>query len=216
MKSQLWKWILLSIGTALFACNTATVSERNHQIDALVAKAEFQMDTIDIQFYQHHFTAENNAISPPFLSKHTLLPWICEESDKQSKLYCTSHTKALDIASLSQYQKTEIAQAFQVYEKNSEGFIDSAEANFKQCNDSLKLYIEHLKYRLSKKIIDQSEYDHEMTHLEDTFLPLLRSMMEEDKIRIQLSIHYRVLTNEVQRILTEKQWEDFFSCVYDK
>ncbi len=83
-------------------------------------------------------------------------------------------------------------------------------------NDSLQRFIQKQKEKLNQKIISKIQYDQIMTEVEDAFLSLLRSIYVEQKILISSSTNYRCLLTEIQNTLTEKQWEEFFSCVYKK
>ena len=117
---------------------------------------------------------------------------------------------------LSNDQYNKIQLVVESFARQQAGNIEHSQLILTFVNDSTQSFIKKQNQRLDQKIISKIQYDQIMTDIEDTFLTILRSMYVEQKILITSSTNYRCLLTEIQNTLTEKQWEEFFSCVYNK
>jgi len=192
---------------------------KENQINALVKNAEIESDSIKVCYNpiekQIHLSqlglsanyqigTENHYISEQFGSQQK------ESIAKKSIL------SAINWSTLTSDQFHSIQSEVQNFQNIQEPIINKAQENIAILNDSLKRYINFQTERYNNKSISKAHYDEIMTDVEDTFWTYIRSMYEEDKIYIESSSNYRGLLMKLKGILNEKQWEEFFSCVYKK
>jgi hypothetical protein len=205
----------------LGACNKTdnTLIIRDQQISNLVAKSESECDTIQPKFnsktktisYRQFglsnnylintknafFQSSGNNINEDIIARNSILSKI-----KWNEL------------SNGQYNKIQlVVESFSRQQANN---LQRSKLILPLVNDSAQTYIKKQNQKLDQNMISKIQYDQIMTDIEDTFLTLIRSMYVEQKILITSSTNYRCLLTEIQNTLTEKQWEEFFSCVYNK
>ena len=221
MKMKLLNPFFFLALTILGACNKTNdiLIVRDNQISTLVAKSE----------------AESDAIQPVFDHKNQLIQWnqwglsnnylintkntffqpssIVSNEDQIAK---NSILAKINWQELSNAQFSKIETVVESFAKQQSTNIQHSQEMIDFVNDSLQNYIKLQNDKLSRHVISKNQYDQIMTDTEDTFLSLMRSIYVEQKILISSSTNYRCLLTEIQNTLTEKQWEEFFSCVYKK
>jgi len=221
MKIKIFIPLFFFLIMMLGACNKTdnTLIIRDQQISNLVAKSESECDTIQPKFnsktktisYRQFglsnnylintknafFQSSGNNINEDIIARNSILSKI-----KWNEL------------SNGQYNKIElVVESFARQQANN---LQRSQLILPLVNDSAQTYIKKQNQKLDQNMISKIQYDQIMTDIEDTFLTLIRSMYVEQKILITSSTNYRCLLTEIQNTLTEKQWEEFFSCVYNK
>jgi len=192
---------------------------QDNQINALVKKAELETNTLSACFNANEklLIIDKNGLSANYqigTQNHYFQNGNFNLSNE--KLLENSILSALKWENYSSDQFEKIKKSVENFELKQENTIQIAKASIVALNDSLKHFIDDQNEKLKNKEISKIQYDEIMTDVQDTFLSYLRSIYEEQKIYIGSSTNYRCLLQEIQGILTEKQWEEFFSCVYKK
>lgn len=196
-----------------------TLIIRDQQISNLVSISESECDTIQPNYNAQLYEISWNQLG---LSNNYLIN--TKNNFFQSSLGNTNENTIANNSILSKINWQDLST--DQHEKIQivvESFANQQHHNIEQSqliltfvNDSLQRFIQKQKEKLNRNIISKNQYEQIMTEVEDAFLSLLRSMYVEQKILISSSTNYRCLLTEIQNTLTEKQWEDFFSCVYKK
>ena len=205
----------------LGACNKtdSTLIIRDQQISNLVAKSESECNTIQPKFdaktktiSYHQFGFPNNYL----INTNNAFFQNTDNNTNEDIIARNSILSIIKWNELSNDQYNKIQLVVESFARQQAGNIEHSQLILTFVNDSTQSFIKKQNQRLDQKIISKIQYDQIMTDIEDTFLTILRSMYVEQKILITSSINYRCLLTEIQNTLTEKQWEEFFSCVYNK
>lgn len=192
---------------------------QDNQINSLVKNAELESDTLKATFNQKEMTliVDKNGLSANYqIGTQNHFFQNCSSNLTNEKLIEGSILSAFNWDNYTNDQYNRIKQAIGKFELKQQFSLQSAKDAIAYINDSLKQYVEIQNLRLKNQEISKFQYDEIMTDVQDTFLGYLRSIYEEQKVYIECSTNYRCLLQEIQGILTEKQWEEFFSCVYKK
>lgn len=221
MKMKIFKpFFLLSI-LLLGACNKSenTLIVRDQQISNLVVKAETESDTMIPQFDSKKSMILWNQLgfTNDYLinTENIFFKSSCNNSE-DNDIAKNSILAKINWNDLSNTQFNKLNTIVELFANQQDANIQKASNILKLANDSLATYIQVQNRKLSERIITKVQYDQIMTDVQDTFLTFIRSMYVEQKILISSSTNYRCLLTEIQNTLTEKQWEEFFSCVYKK
>ncbi len=205
----------------LGACNKtdSTLIIRDQQISNLVAKSESECNTIQPKFdaktktiSYHQFGFPNNYL----INTNNAFFQNTDNNTNEDIIARNSILSIIKWNELSNDQYNKIQLVVESFARQQGGNIEHSQLILTFVNDSTQSFIKKQNQRLDQKIISKIQYDQIMTDIEDTFLTILRSMYVEQKILITSSTNYRCLLTEIQNTLTEKQWEEFFSCVYNK
>ncbi len=205
----------------LGACNKtdSTLIIRDQQISNLVAKSESECNTIQPKFdaktktiSYHQFGFPNNYL----INTNNAFFQNTDNNTNEDIIARNSILSIIKWNELSNDQYNKIQLVVESFARQQAGNIEHSQLILTFVNDSTQSFIKKQNQRLDQKIISKIQYDQIMTDIEDTFLTILRSMYVEQKILITSSTNYRCLLTEIQNTLTEKQWEEFFSCVYNK
>ncbi len=205
----------------LGACNKtdSTLIIRDQQISNLVAKSESECNTIQPKFdaktktiSYHQFGLPNNYL----INTNNAFFQNTDNNTNEDIIARNSILSKIKWNELSNDQYNKIQLVVESFARQQAGNIEHSQLILTIVNDSTQTFIKKQNQRLDQKIISKIQYDQIMTDIEDTFLTILRSMYVEQKILITSSTNYRCLLTEFQNTLTEKQWEEFFSCVYNK
>ena len=205
----------------LGACNKtdSTLIIRDQQISNLVAKSESECNTIQPKFdaktktiSYHQFGFPNNYL----INTNNAFFQNTDNNTNEDIIARNSILSKIKWNELSNDQYNKIQLVVESFARQQAGNIEHSQLILTFVNDSTQSFIKKQNQRLDQKIISKIQYDQIMTDIEDTFLTILRSMYVEQKILITSSTNYRCLLTEIQNTLTEKQWEEFFSCVYNK
>ena len=205
----------------LGACNKtdSTLIIRDQQISNLVAKSESECNTIQPKFdaktktiSYHQFGFPNNYL----INTNNAFFQNTDNNTNEDIIARNSILSIIKWNELSNDQYKKIQLVVESFARQQAGNIEHSQLILTFVNDSTQSFIKKQNQRLDQKIISKIQYDQIMTDIEDTFLTILRSMYVEQKILITSSTNYRCLLTEIQNTLTEKQWEEFFSCVYNK
>lgn len=205
----------------LGACNKSenTLIVRDQQISNLVVKAETESDTMIPQFDSKKSMILWNQLgfTNDYLinTENIFFKSSCNNSE-DNHIAKNSILAKINWNDLSNTQFNKLYTLVELFANQQDANIQKASNILKVANDSLASYIQVQNRKLSERIITKVQYDQIMTDVQDTFLTLIRSMYVEQKILISSSTNYRCLLTEIQNTLTEKQWEEFFSCVYKK
>ncbi len=217
--------IVKLFGLLITLCLTITSCQKednqlvimNNQINELVKQEEEETNNLQTYFDPIH----NNIDKPQAgLSVNYVIGcnnhyFTANSTSKENNLLAENSILAkIPWSNLSSYQKENIYNAFQQFETQQAPTVKTATELLSLMNNSLKQQILEMHQKIEKKLITESQYDKRMTDIQDTFYMNIRSIYEEHKIYINCSNHYRSLLEEIQKILTMKQWEVFFSCVY--
>ncbi len=212
-------YVLFSFAVASCQKEENPLIVQENQINLLVKNAEIETDSLKVSFLaikkeisinqlglsaNYQIDAENHYLTEHFGPEQN------ESIAKKSIL------NAINWSALSAEQFQSIKQVVQQYQTIQQPVIAKAQKSIAIINDSLKRYIDYQTSRYMSKSISKSHYDEIMTDIEDTFCGYIRSIYEEEKIYIESSSNYRSLLIKLKGILNEKQWEEFFSCVYKK
>lgn len=221
MKMKIFKpFFFLSI-LLLGACNKSEniLIVRDQQISNLVVKAETESDTMIPQFDSKKSMILWNQLgfTNDYLinTENIFFKSSCNNSE-DNNIAKNSILAKINWNDLSNTQFNKLNTIVELFANQQDANIQKASNILKLANDSLATYIQVQNRKLSERIITKVQYDQIMTDVQDTFLTLIRSMYVEQKILISSSTNYRCLLTEIQNTLTEKQWEEFFSCVYKK
>lgn len=221
MKMKIFKpFFFLSI-LLLGACNKSEniLIVRDQQISNLVVKAETESDTMIPQFDSKKSMILWNQLgfTNDYLinTENIFFKSSCNNSE-DNYIAKNSILAKINWNDLSNTQFNKLNTIVELFANQQDANIQKASNILKVANDSLASYIQVQNRKLSERIITKVQYDQIMTDVQDTFLTLIRSMYVEQKILISSSTNYRCLLTEIQNTLTEKQWEEFFSCVYKK
>lgn len=221
MKMKIIKpFFFLSI-LLLGACNKSenTLIVRDQQISNLVVKAESESDTMIPQFDSKKSMILWNQLgfTNDYLinTENIFFKSSCNNSE-DNHIAKNSILAKISWNDLSNTQFNKLNTLVELFANQQDANIQKASNILKAANDSLASYIQIQNKKLEEHIITKVQYDQIMTDVQDTFLTLIRSMYVEQKILISSSTNYRCLLTEIQNTLTEKQWEEFFSCVYKK
>jgi hypothetical protein len=221
MKITIFNPLFFFAITMLGACNKTddTLIIRDQQISNLVSKSETECDTIqpnyNAQLYNiswNQFGLSNNYL---INTKNNFFQssW---GNTNENTIAKNSILSKINWQDLSTEQHKKIQIVVESFANQQHHNIEQSQLILTFVNDSLQRFIQKQKEKLNRNIISKIQYDQIMTDVEDTFLSLLRSIYVEQKILISSSTNYRCLLTEIQNTLTEKQWEEFFSCVYKK
>lgn len=205
----------------LGACNKtdSTLIIRDQQISNLVAKSESECNTIQPKFDAKTKTISYHQFGFPNNYLINTNNGFFQNTDNNTNEDIIARNSILSIIKwneLSNDQYNKIQLVVESFARQQAGNIEHSKLILTFVNDSTQTFIKKQNQRLDQKIISKIQYDQIMTDIEDTFLTILRSMYVEQKILITSSTNYRCLLTEIQNTLTEKQWEEFFSCVYNK
>lgn len=205
----------------LGACNKtdSTLIIRDQQISNLVAKSESECNTIQPKFDAKTKTISYHQFGFPNNYLINTNNGFFQNTDNNTNEDIIARNSILSIIKwneLSNDQYNKIQLVVESFARQQAGNIEHSQLILTFVNDSTQTFIKKQNQRLDQKIISKIQYDQIMTDIEDTFLTILRSMYVEQKILITSSTNYRCLLTEIQNTLTEKQWEEFFSCVYNK
>lgn len=221
MKITIFNPLFFFAITMLGACNKTddTLIIRDQQISNLVSKSESECDTIQPNYNAQLYKISWNQLG---LSNNYLIN--TKNNFFQSSLGNTNENAIANNSILSKInwqdlstdQHKKIQIVVESFANQQHHNIEQSQLILTFVNDSLQRFIQKQNEKLKQNIISKIQYDQIMTEVEDAFLSLLRSMYVEQKILISSSTNYRCLLTEIQNTLTEKQWEDFFSCVYKK
>lgn len=205
----------------LGACNKTdnTLIIRDQQISNLVAKSESECDTIQPKFNSktktisyRQFGLSNNYL----INTKNAFFQSSENNINEDIIARNSILSKIKWNELSNGQYNKIQLVVESFARQQANNLQRSQLILPLVNDSAQTYIKKQNQKLDQNIISKIQYDQIMTDIEDTFLTLIRSMYVEQKILITSSTNYRCLLTEIQNTLTEKQWEEFFSCVYNK
>ena len=212
-------YVLFSLAVASCQKEENPLIVQENQINSLVKNAEMETDTLRLSFEPlkklisiHQFGLSANYqidVENHYISEQLGSP-------QKESIAKKSILNAINWNSLTTEQFQSIKQAIQNYQSIQHPIISKAQQKIDLLNDSLKRYIDYQTSRYESKSITKTHYDEIMTDVEDTFWAYMRSMYEEEKIYIESSSNYRSLLMKIKGILNEKQWEEFFSCVYKK
>ena len=218
---KLFNSILLVALMFLGACNKTdnTLIIRDQQISNLVAKSESECNTIQPKFdaktktiSYHQFGLSNNYL----INTNNAFFQNTGSNTNEDVIARNSILSKINWNELSNAQRNKIELVVESFARQQAGNLQHSQLILAFVNDSAHAFIKKQNQRLDQNIISKIQYDQIMTDIEDTFLTILRSMYVEQKILISSSTNYRCLLTEIQNTLTEKQWEEFFSCVYNK
>lgn len=205
----------------LGACNKTdnTLIIRDQQISNLVAKSESECNTIEPKFDSktktisyHQFGLSNNYL----INTNNAFFKNTGNNTNEDIIARNSILSKINWNELANAQRNKIELLVESFARQQTENIQHSQLILAFVNDSAHTFIKKQNQRLDQKIISKIQYDQIMTDIEDTFLTILRSKYVEQKILISSSTNYRCLLTEIQNTLTEKQWEEFFSCVYNK
>ena len=191
----------------------------NEQINELIKQAEIEMDTLHtfLDPFESKICLPQNGLSINYLVGAQNLYFNPNNTLKENNdLAKNSILSKFPWGDLTPSQKDKIQNVFQHYENQQCPSIKIAAESMSLMNKNFENTILELQQKLESKIITQSQYDKIMTDIQDTFFMNIRSIYEEQKVYITCCNNYRNLLEEIQKILTMKQWEEFFSCVYKK
>lgn len=212
-------YVLFSLAVASCQKEENPLIVQENQINTMVKNAEMETDTLQLFFdpAKKQITIHQFGLSANYqidIENH----YLSEQSNSPQKesIAKKSILNAINWNSLTAEQFQSIKQAVQNYQSLQHPIICKAQQKIAILNDSLKRYIDYQTSRYENKSITKTHYDEIMTDVEDTFWVYMRSMYEEEKIYIESSSNYRSLLMKFKGILNEKQWEEFFSCVYKK
>jgi hypothetical protein len=221
MKMKLFNSIPLVALMFLGACNKTdnTLIIRDQQISNLVAKSESECNTIQPKFdaktktiSYHQFGLSNNYL----INTNNAFFQNTGSNTNEDVIARNSILSKINWNELSNAQRNKIELVVESFARQQTGNLQHSQLIIAFVNDSAHTFIKKQNQRLDQNMISKIQYDQIMTDIEDTFLTILRSMYVEQKILISSSTNYRCLLTEIQNTLTEKQWEEFFSCVYNK
>jgi hypothetical protein len=221
MKMKLFNSIPLVALMFLGACNKTdnTLIIRDQQISNLVAKSESECNTIQPKFdaktktiSYHQFGLSNNYL----INTNNAFFQNTGSNTNEDVIARNSILSKINWNELSNAQRNKIELVVESFARQQTGNLQHSQLIIALVNDSAQTYIKKQNQKLDQNMISKIQYDQIMTDIEDTFLTLIRSMYVEQKILISSSTNYRCLLTEIQNTLTEKQWEEFFSCVYNK
>ena len=175
----------------LGACNKtdSTLIIRDQQISNLVAKSESECNTIQPKFDAKTKTISYHQFGFPNNYLINTNNAFFQNTDNNTNEDIIARNSILSIIKwneLSNDQYNKIQLVVESFARQQAGNIEHSQLILTFVNDSTQSFIKKQNQRLDQKII------------------------------ITSSTNYRCLLTEIQNTLTEKQWEEFFSCVYNK
>lgn len=206
------------LGTLLVACSQENIlAKRESQLNLLTIQAENESEKIQPEYTENRdsITYLNNGLSLNYFANSTAI-LANNESLLKDSIQILSFAYQFNKVKLTESEIQGIKLRLEHFSQLQQPVFQTSKKLLYQTNDSMRKYKVNLKQKLKEKLISVSDYDQLMTESSKNFVLYLRQSYEENKIIVTASKNYRQVLSDIQSVLTEKQWEEFFSCVYKK